>query len=98
MSNPKTLRFGIQSLDRLIGKDSSGVNYGIDLSEPSDSDPKPELDVAIEGSHEPLKDSLPLTSSICLSGPDGTGKSVFSLHMASHYLGDCLRNESTESS
>jgi len=83
MSNPKTLRFGIRSLDRLIGKDSNGVNYGIDLSEPTDTDPT---------------GSLPLTSSICLSGPDGTGKSVFSLHMASHYLGDCLRETSTESS
>jgi KaiC/GvpD/RAD55 family RecA-like ATPase len=77
MAIPTTLRFGIQSLDQLIGKDSKGINYGIDLSEPPDTNPTD-------------KGSLPLTSSVCLSGPDGTGKSVFSLHMASHYLGDCL--------
>lgn len=34
---------------------------------------------------------LPLTSSVCLTGPDGTGKSVFALHMTSHYLADCLQ-------
>src|SRR5258708_33339864 len=27
---------------------------------------------------------------ICIMGPDGTGKSVFALHLASQYLADCL--------
>ena len=79
MPIPKTLRFGIQSLDKLIGsvKDDKRDCYGIDLSEPE------------EEKQNGISD-MPMTSSVCLTGPDGTGKSVFSLHIASHYLADCI--------
>jgi KaiC/GvpD/RAD55 family RecA-like ATPase len=81
MSKPKTLRFGIQSLDRLIGstRDGERIKYGIDLSPPELADRK-SSDQRVEQ----------ISSSICLAGPDGTGKSVFSLHLASQYLADCL--------
>lgn len=81
MSKPTTLRFGIQSLDRLIGSigEDEHRKYGIDLSQPTEPDDK-----------SSTKDREEISSSICLAGPDGTGKSVFSLHLASHYLADCL--------
>jgi KaiC/GvpD/RAD55 family RecA-like ATPase len=81
MSKPKTLRFGIQSLDRLIGSVTEGADrkYGIDLSEPPQQE-------------DSKKQLSQVASSICLAGPDGTGKSVFSLHLASHYLADCLND------
>lgn len=88
MSKPKVLRFGIRSLDKLIGTmkdrkaetDGSPDGYGIDLSELEEA----------EGEKQDGKNSLPITSSVCLAGPDGTGKSVLSLHMSSRYLADCL--------
>src|SRR5688572_17458490 len=87
MTTARFLRFGIQSLDRLIGtvklKTGNGVTYGIDVSEPEESDGQP----SVNGTGRP---ALPITSSICLAGPDGTGKSVLSLHLASSYLTDCL--------
>jgi KaiC/GvpD/RAD55 family RecA-like ATPase len=64
---PVFLRFGIPSLDKLIGRDDR--NYGFDLSR-----------------KEPTKDS----TGLCVIGPDGTGKSVFALHLASQYLADCF--------
>lgn len=103
MTNRRVLRFGIQSLDRLIGtvrlsseaEDSSSkdndsdseeaLKYGIDVSEPpeeeEDDDNADDVDTS---------SGMPITSSICLAGPDGTGKSVLSLHLAAHYLADCL--------
>lgn len=87
MTRVRFLRFGIQSLDRLIGtvklKTGDEVTYGIDVSEPEDSDRDPSTNGA-------GRLVLPITSSICLAGPDGTGKSVLSLHLASRYLTDCL--------
>src|ERR1041384_4344604 len=83
MGNREVLRFGIQSLDRLIGTVDEGAGlYGIDVSEPEVSSGD---------------DILPITSSICLAGPDGTGKSVISLHLASQYLADCLEDCATGS-
>lgn len=89
MRKRRILRFGIQSLDRLIGAIRSKPTdkpqyenepqYGIDLGD------RPSLADA-----GPNKDFTPVTSSICLAGPDGTGKSVLSLHLAAHYLADCL--------
>jgi KaiC/GvpD/RAD55 family RecA-like ATPase len=77
MTKSGALRFGIQSFDRLIGtiNKEAGI-FGIDVSEPEKS--------------EEAESQLPITSSICLAGPDGTGKSVISLHLASQYLADCL--------
>lgn len=89
MAKPTTLRFGIQSLDRLIGYVEEGQyrKYGIDLS----------LPVQHSNVTSPAKPREEIASSICLAGPDGTGKSVFSLHLASHYLADCLGDGSEES-
>jgi KaiC/GvpD/RAD55 family RecA-like ATPase len=42
-------------------------------------------------STEPLHSSV----SVCISGPDGTGKSILGLHLASRYAGDCARAEAT---
>jgi KaiC/GvpD/RAD55 family RecA-like ATPase len=81
MSIPRTLRFGIQSLDKLIGTIRPGV-FGIDLLDASG---------LAEGRGDKRGGKRRAnTSSICLTGPDGTGKSIFSLHMAAHYLADCL--------
>jgi KaiC/GvpD/RAD55 family RecA-like ATPase len=87
MTLPKTLRFGIQSLDKLIGttKDGNEAIYGIDLTR---------LRNPNGGKANALKRHS-MTSSICLTGPDGTGKSVFSLHLASHYLADCNSKKET---
>src|SRR5712691_7151261 len=79
MSVPNALRFGIQSLDKLIGVIKPGL-FGIDLSETSSNQPADNDRIADQAR----------TSSICLRGPDGTGKSVFSLHIASRYLADCI--------
>ncbi len=76
----RRLRFGIKSLDKLIGRVGPKEDYGIDISEP-----------VVPAGTEPDPDALPITSSICLAGPDGTGKSVLSLHLAAHYLADTLR-------
>ena len=49
--------------------------------------PSKEVDVNAHGIQLPSRDAA---SSICLIGPDGTGKSVFALHLASRYLADCV--------
>ncbi|HEU4769612.1 MAG TPA: ATPase domain-containing protein [Pyrinomonadaceae bacterium] len=83
MKKRPVLRFGIQSLDRLIGsvtaRSSTETLYGIDLKDPRSDEEK--------NSEEPF---MPVTASICLAGPDGTGKSVLSLHLAAQYLADCM--------
>ena len=62
------LRFGIPSLDKLIGSEADR-KHGFDLS--------------------PMESGMDSTG-LCIIGPDGTGKSVFALHLASQYLADCL--------
>lgn len=83
MPKTRVLRFGIESLDRLIGTVTSNPNaddlYGIDVTEPE------ERKYCQKSGGE-----LSITSSICLAGPDGTGKSILSLHLASRYLADSL--------
>ncbi len=69
---PHFLRFGIPSLDKLVGSHGKD-DYGILLT--SNDENKKDMDDA---------------TGICLMGPDGTGKSVFALHLASQYLADCL--------
>ncbi len=76
---PDFLRFGIPSLDKLIGSHGKR-DYGIRIA-PAGQD----------------KETANATG-ICIIGPDGTGKSVFGLHLASQYLADCLdegRNRKT---
>jgi KaiC/GvpD/RAD55 family RecA-like ATPase len=81
MPKTRVLRFGIESLDRLIGTVTSNPDdlYGIDVTEPEE-----------RKSCQQNGAGLPITSSICLAGPDGTGKSILSLHLASRYLADSL--------
>ncbi|HJR07105.1 MAG TPA: ATPase domain-containing protein [Pyrinomonadaceae bacterium] len=64
---PATIRFGIESLDKLIGAKDDGIGMNIPKN----------------------KDGHVLTTSLCLIGPDGTGKSVLALHLAAQYLSDC---------
>lgn len=63
---PDFLRFGIPSLDKLVGTRGGG-DYGVRLTRTSED-----------------------VTGICVMGPDGTGKSVFALHLAGQYLADCL--------
>jgi KaiC/GvpD/RAD55 family RecA-like ATPase len=89
MQKCPVLRFGIQSFDRLIGTVTSYPEdplYGIDVSEPE-----------ISTTGEETENVLPITSSVCLAGPDGTGKSIISLHLASQYLADSLEDGVTGS-
>ena len=74
---PEVLRFGITSLDELFGVPSEtsrhGLPAGIYLPPVADGD----------------ADTATPTTSVCIAGPTGTGKSIFALHMASTYLADC---------
>jgi hypothetical protein len=67
---PDFLRFGIPSLDQLIG--SFDGNFGVEVTR--------------KDGGRTVTDA----TGVCIMGPDGTGKSVFALHLASHYLADCL--------
>lgn len=60
----------------------------------------PSLDVLFGGSGAKAGITLPNSEtrqttspdtgvSLCLSGPDGTGKSILGLHLATHYVADC---------
>src|SRR5258708_713253 len=100
---PKFLRFGIPTLDELIGqfredKDKGPTFFGIDFSpdDTLDSNPAP-TDVKLEGAASQVIDNRRSDStSICIIGPDGTGKSVFGMHLASRYLADCISDCKTE--
>ncbi|HWS88370.1 MAG TPA: ATPase domain-containing protein [Pyrinomonadaceae bacterium] len=70
------LRFGIPSLDALFG-DRVGERGGMGIRLPAGGD----------GSNDPQSSSV----SLCISGPDGTGKSILGLHLASRYAADCLQ-------
>ncbi len=73
---PKTLRFGIEPLDKLIGSNKGG--YGLNITKRDDEQRK-------------KRKPESLTTSICLIGPDGTGKSVLALHLAAQYMADCRK-------
>ncbi len=66
------IRFGIPSLDRLLGRpepqQGAEVDYGI----------------ALDGQ----------STTICIVGTDGTGKSVLALHLASRYIADSYAPQS----
>ena len=76
MEKGKVLRFGIPSLDMLMGKAPEiAARKGIDqlglwLPDPSGSN------------------KSTTSTSLCLIGPDGSGKSVLALHLVSRYLAD----------
>jgi KaiC/GvpD/RAD55 family RecA-like ATPase len=87
------LRFGIPSLDHLFGKIHPEVE---------DPKPKPRQDdvETDELQYEPERHGIHLTddgsASICIIGPDGTGKSVLGLHLASSYMSDCITQGSAK--
>jgi len=88
---PEVLRFGISSLDELFGVPSEtskrGLPPGIYLPPAEDGNPVSEKFQAA-GKHKGIP-----TTSVCIVGPTGTGKSIFALHMASKYLADCRAEE-----
>lgn len=75
---PRVLRFGVPSLDKLFGArlETLGISLG-DIEEK-----------LYEYGIDLPEDKAP--SSICIIGPDGTGKSVLGLHLASTYMADCM--------
>jgi KaiC/GvpD/RAD55 family RecA-like ATPase len=84
---PEVLRFGILSLDELFGVPSEtskqALPAGIYL--PSAMNEEPNANGALAAD---TYKGVP-TTSVCIVGPTGTGKSIFALHMASTYLSDC---------
>jgi hypothetical protein len=91
---PEVLRFGIASLDQLLGippeKSRTDVSPGIYLPKPSDRTMRER-----EPNAKNDKSATSFTTSVCIIGPTGTGKSIFALHMAATYLSDC-KKERTE--
>jgi KaiC/GvpD/RAD55 family RecA-like ATPase len=73
----RILRFGIPTLDRLIGYDSEEQH--------------PQNETFSDPDRCGFVYSQDAGTSFCLIGPHGTGKSVLALHFASRYLADCLR-------
>jgi KaiC len=105
---PKVLRFGIHSLDELLGThpdqpraggeggQPSGEHCGIYLLKEKDrkkADPRKQEAGDENAGPQSAAAKQTITTSICLIGPSGTGKSIFGLHMASTYLADCLRDD-----
>ncbi len=94
---PEILRFGISSLDQLLGipseKSHDDILPGIYLPQPTGKDG----DTGKNG-HSGKKDRVEssFTTSVCIIGPTGTGKSIFALHMASTYLSDCIQEPDVE--
>lgn len=90
---PEVLRFGISSLDELLGfpseKSRDEIPLGIYLPPLEEIRVKPgaggEKTVTDQRGGKEL-----FTTSVCIIGPTGTGKSIFGLHMASTYLADCM--------
>jgi len=77
------IRFGIPSLDELFGDNPLYPNI-VGISLPLDAADPPQT------TH---RTSI---TSLCIMGPDGTGKSVLGLHLASRYLADCHPEETDE--
>lgn len=81
------LAFGIPSLDRLLGTregdPSGGSRPGLNLT-PQARD----ADDPGRGSAPGAADGL-IDASVCIIGPDGTGKSIFALHLASEHWRKC---------
>lgn len=74
----------------IIPADAQPLRFGIpSLDELISGDP---VNLGIGVSHgSQFQDDV---SSICIIGPDGTGKSVLALHLASHYAADCYQKNS----
>jgi KaiC/GvpD/RAD55 family RecA-like ATPase len=74
---PEVLRFGIHSLDVLLGVSSK---------QPAGAEPR---GIFLAEKQLPHAGGAEFTTSVCVVGPSGTGKSIFGLHMASAYVADC---------
>jgi KaiC/GvpD/RAD55 family RecA-like ATPase len=85
---PEVLRFGIASLDELLGipseKARAKVPPGIYLPKPAHQ------------TKQNAQEETSFTTSVCIIGPTGTGKSIFALHMASTYVSDCAKEKKIE--
>ncbi len=106
---PKVLRFGVSSLDQLLGipseESQKDIPAGIYLPQPTRQKNGKNGDTA--QSRESRKTAITdqngdsggrnevesFTTSVCIIGPTGTGKSIFALHMASTYLSDCQEEQ-----
>lgn len=86
-SYPNTLRFGIPSLDILLGRrdeqSKKSDDFGIILN------PKPQPDA------QPAEDVRYSSLSVCVAGPSGTAKSLLALHLASRYAADTYLDQNT---
>jgi hypothetical protein len=82
-SEHKYLAFGIPSLDRLLGTReddaAGGSNPGLNLTPQTSGG---------DGPPHPPNGRL-IDASVCIIGPDGTGKSIFALHLASEHWRKC---------
>lgn len=89
---PEVLRFGIASLDQLLGipseKSKAKLPSGIYLPGPTNG---PTAALGQAGKTDKTESFF--TTSVCIIGPTGTGKSIFALHMASAYMSDCKREQ-----
>ncbi len=85
---PGLLRFGVPSLDELFGGrvPLTPTPTGAKSVKPEKQKESAQLGILIPGCDE---DSQRSSVSVCISGPDGTGKSILGMHLASRYLADC---------
>ncbi len=109
---PAVLRFGISSLDELLGLPSEKSKEDLDYENiapgiylPSRGEIGSSVSTAIdktdrkkETDRENTNDTTKeiFTTSVCIIGPTGSGKSIFGLHMASRYLADCIEEQKTK--
>src|SRR5262245_29729026 len=79
-------RFGIPSLDRLLGSAGFGAPMALGEGAPASGNP----DVARAGFELRARDEAEQLESICVTliGTDGTGKSLLALHAAAQWLFD----------
>jgi len=95
---PQVLRFGISSLDELLGVPSEKSNVNETSPPPPGQETTGQIPCGVYLPKSPSGTGQPgdekhvedFNTSVCIIGPTGTGKSIFALHMASRYLADCL--------
>ncbi|MFL6256760.1 MAG: ATPase domain-containing protein [Pyrinomonadaceae bacterium] len=95
---PKTLRFGIESLDKLLGPNECDHGLHIEKSDRKADAENGKKSVVDDGKEvvadgDKKSSGIGPTTSICLTGPDGTGKSVLALHLAARYMTDCREEQ-----
>ena len=104
MRSQRVLRFGIPTLDRLLGRLGRGENqtFGIGLRSIVDGSVTATVatgadrqDTAKTNSDEGHSDED--ATSVCIVGSDGTGKSLLAMHLASKYKSDALQLHTQDS-